>query len=56
MVELYVNDPQVRQQIEPLVLEQTAVDWLIDNGTVKSKKITFTEYMDPNREKIRHDF
>ncbi len=56
MAELYVNDPQVRQQIEPLVLEQMAVDWLIDNGTVKSKKITFTEYMDPNREKIRRDF
>ena len=46
MVELYVNDPQVRQQVEPMVLEQMAIDWLMDNGTVKLKKITFTEYMD----------
>lgn len=45
MVELYVNNPQVRQQVEPMVLEQVAIDWLTDNGTVKSKKITFTEYM-----------
>jgi trigger factor len=56
MVELYVNDPQVRQQVEPMVLEQMAIDWLMANGTVKSKKITFTEYMDPNREKIHHGF
>ncbi|MEE8427786.1 MAG: trigger factor [Woeseiaceae bacterium] len=46
MVELYVNDPQVRQQVEPMVLEQMAIDWLMENGTVKLKKITFTEYMD----------
>lgn len=46
MVELYVTDPQVRQQVEPMVLEQMAIDWLMENGTVKLKKITFTEYMD----------
>jgi trigger factor len=45
MVELYVNNPQVRQQVEPIVLEQVAIGWLTDNGTVKSKKIAFTEYM-----------
>ncbi len=47
MVELYVNNPQVRQQVEPMVLEQMAVNWLMDNGTVKLKKIAFTEYMKP---------
>ncbi len=45
MVELYINNPQVRQQVEPMVLEQMAINWLTDNGTVKSKKIAFTEYM-----------
>ena len=45
MVELYINNPQVRQQVEPMVLEQMAIDWITENGTVKSKKIAFTEYM-----------
>ena len=46
MVEIYMSNPQVVQQIEPVVLEQRAVDWLVENGKVKEKKVSFTEYMD----------
>ena len=46
MVEMYMNDPKFLQQVEPVVLEQAAVDWLIENGTAKAKKVSFTEYMD----------
>jgi trigger factor len=45
MVDMYLGNPQVIQQIEPLVLEQQAIDWLLENGSVKSKTVTFTEYM-----------
>ncbi len=45
MVDMYLGNPQVMQQIEPMVLEQQAIDWLIENGSVKSKTVTFTEYM-----------
>ena len=45
MVEMYMNNPQVRQQVEPVVLEQMAFDWLLDQGKVKSKKVKFKEFM-----------
>ncbi len=45
MVNIYMSNPQVIQQVEPLVLEQMAIDWLLDNGTVKESKIGFAEYM-----------
>lgn len=45
MVEMYMNNPQVLQQIEPVALEQLAVDWLIENGKSKTKKVSFTDYM-----------
>ncbi len=48
MVEMYMSNPQVVQQIEPMVLEQLAIDWLLDNGKVKEKKVSFTEYMNAN--------
>ena len=48
MVEMYMSNPQVVQQIEPMVLEQLAIDWLMDNGKVKEKKTAFTEYMNAN--------
>jgi trigger factor len=48
MIEMYMSNPQVVQQIEPMVLEQLAIDWLVDNGKVKDKKIGFTEYMNAN--------
>lgn len=45
MVNLYMSNPQIVQQIEPMVLEQQAVDWLTENGKVTSKKVSFEEYM-----------
>ncbi len=45
MVEMYLGNPQVMQQIEPMVVEQMAIDWLLENGKVKSKKISFKDYM-----------
>lgn len=47
MVNMYMSNPQVMQQVEPMVVEQKAVDWLIDNGKVKEKKISFKDYMNP---------
>jgi trigger factor len=45
MVEMYLANPQVMQQIEPMVVEQLAIDWLLENGKVKNKKISFKDYM-----------
>ena len=45
MVNIYMSNPQIVQQVEPLVLEQMAVDWLTEHGTVKEKKVSFTDYM-----------
>ncbi|NNC58287.1 MAG: trigger factor, partial [Woeseiaceae bacterium] len=45
MVEMYMSNPQVMQQIEPIVVEQLAIDWLLENGKVKNKKIAFKDYM-----------
>ncbi len=45
MVEMYLGNPQVMQQVEPMVVEQMAIEWLLENGKVKSKKIAFKDYM-----------
>ncbi len=45
MVEMYTNDPKLLQQVEPTVLEQVAIDWLIANGKSKSTQVSFTDYM-----------
>jgi trigger factor len=45
MVEMYLNNPQVMQQIEPMVIEQQAIDWIIEHGKSKAKKISFKDYM-----------
>lgn len=45
MVDMYMGNPQIMQQIEPMVVEQKAVDWLLENGKVKDKKIAFKDYM-----------
>jgi trigger factor len=45
MVEMYLSNPQVMQQIEPMVVEQMAVNWLLEHGKVKNKKISFKDYM-----------
>ena len=45
MVNMYMSNPEFMQQIEPMVVEQMAVDWLIENGKAKSKKVSFKDYM-----------
>ena len=47
MVVNYMSDPQVMAQFEPMVLEEQAVDWLIENGTEKTKKVPFKKFMQP---------
>jgi trigger factor len=45
MVNMYMNTPQVRQQVEPAVLEQLAFDWLLEHGKVTTSKVAFSEFM-----------
>ena len=45
MVNMYMSNPQVVQQVEPMVLEQQAIDWLTENGKVTENKVSFTDYM-----------
>jgi trigger factor len=47
MVGMYMGNPQFMAQIEPSVLEDQAVDWLVANGKEKAKKFEFKEYMQP---------
>jgi len=46
MVNMYMSNPQVMQQVEPMVVEQQAINWIIDNGKSKDRKISFKEFMD----------
>ena len=46
MVDMYMNNPKLLEQVEPTVLEQLAIDWLAENGESKSTKVSFTDYMD----------
>ncbi len=45
MVSMYLGNPQVMQQIEPMVIEQQAIDWIAEHGKSKTKKISFKDYM-----------
>jgi len=47
MAASYMSNPQVLQQIEPLILEEQAVEALVDIGTAKEKKVSFKDYMKP---------
>ena len=47
MVARYMSDPQIMSQFEPMILEEQAVDWLVENGKVKMKKVSFKEFMQP---------
>ena len=47
MVHSYLGNPQIMEQIEPMVLEDQAVDWVVENGKTSSKKLDFKEYMKP---------
>jgi len=46
MVDMYMNNPKLMEQVEPSVLEQLAIDWLAENGKSKSTQVSFTDYMD----------
>ncbi len=45
MANSYMNDAKVMQQLEPMVIEEQAVDWLVKNGVEKTGKISFKDYM-----------
>ncbi|ANO53052.1 trigger factor [Woeseia oceani] len=45
MVANYLSNPQLMQQLEPLVLEEQAVEQLVKGGTEKEKKVAFSKYM-----------
>jgi trigger factor len=47
MAQTYLNNAQIMAQIEPMVIEDQAVDWLVKNGVEKSKKVSFSNYMKP---------
>jgi trigger factor len=47
MVASYMSNPQVIQQIEPMVLEEQALDRLVEGGKQTVKKFGFKEYMNP---------
>ena len=47
MVTNYLSNPQVMERIEPMVMEEQAVEWIIEHGVEKKKKIDFKEYMKP---------
>jgi len=46
MVNMYMSNPEIVQQVEPMVLEQQAIDWLMENGKVSEKKVTFSKFME----------
>ena len=47
MVTNYLANPQVMSRIEPMVMEEQAVEWIIEHGIETKKKISFKEYMQP---------
>ncbi len=47
MVTAYLGNPQDMARIEPAVMEEQAVEWIIENGVEKLKKISFKDYMKP---------
>ena len=42
---MYIPNQQVMQHIEPMVVEQQAIEWIIENVQTKTKKISFNEFM-----------
>lgn len=45
MVNVYLGNPRLVQQVQPAVLEQQALDWLLENGKTTTRKVTFREFM-----------
>jgi trigger factor len=46
IMQAYRKDPRLMQQIEMAVVEEKAVDWLLEKAAMKDKKTTFREVMD----------
>jgi trigger factor len=47
MIATYLGNAQIMASIEPMVLEEQAIDWLIGNGEEKISKVPFKEFMKP---------
>ena len=47
MVAAYLGNPQALAQVEPVVLEEQVVDWLVQQGRLTTRKVGFKEYMKP---------
>lgn len=45
VAQYYRSNPQLKSQIEMMVLEDQVVDWLLDRAKVKDKKSSFAELM-----------
>lgn len=45
----YKASPNVMQQVEAMALEEQAVDKLLENATIKEKKVGFDEVMNPQQ-------
>jgi len=48
MVANYMANPQFMSQIEPMVMEDQAVDWIVEHGKEKKRTIDFKDYMTPS--------
>jgi trigger factor len=46
VVELYRQNPQMRDQVENAVLEEQVVDWVLDNASVTDRDMSFKELME----------
>lgn len=47
IIDTYMSNPQLRQQIEPMVLEEQAVERLVELGSETQNKVKFKDYMNP---------
>lgn len=47
MAASYYGNAQIMARLEPVVLEEQAVDWLVEQGKATSRKVSFKEYMKP---------
>lgn len=45
MVNIYLGNKKLLEQVEPMVLEDKAIEWLLANCKVSDKKLSFSEYM-----------
>lgn len=50
VIKFYYSDKERLAEIENLVLEEEAVDWVVSKASVTDKKVSFNELMNPNTE------